>query len=100
MEAANGDPIAQYTIAYLTDQGNCNIPQDTAKAHSMYKDSIPALKKAAMAGNANACMALSCMYKDGKGVDMNKEMSMKYAKMAKDCAKMAKDCGTNCVKPS
>lgn len=84
LEAANGDPIAQYTLAYLTDTGT-QTPQDKDKAAQMYADSRPSLEQAAKAGSAAACHALAHMCATGKGCEKDPEQAKKYAKMAKDC---------------
>ncbi|MFI3243731.1 MAG: hypothetical protein R3Y56_05725 [Akkermansia sp.] len=86
IEAANGDPIAQYTLAYLTDTGN-QVPQDKEKAAQMYASAKPGLEKAAQAGHAAACQALAHMCATGTGCDKDPEQAKKYAKMAKDCCK-------------
>lgn len=93
-EAANGDPIAQYTIAYLTDEG-INTPQDSAKAADMYKTALPSLEKAAADGHAGACRALSHMYAMGKGVEKDAAKAKEYWNMCKKCG----DKG-NCALPS
>ncbi len=84
LEAANGDPIAQYTLAYLTDTGN-QVPQDKDKAAEMYAAAKPGLEKAAHAGNAAACHALAHMCATGSGCDKDPEQAAKYTQMAKDC---------------
>ena len=88
-EAANGNPIAQYTIAYMTDNG-ISMPQDNAKAQEMYAKALPGLQKAAADGHAGACRALCQMYTDGKGVDKSAEMAAKYKGMWNDCCKGCK----------
>ncbi len=91
LEAANGDPLAQYTVAWLSDTGK-GMPQDSAKAADMYSKSLPGLQKAAEAGNACACLALAHMYAEGKGVDKNEETAKKYMEMYKQCKdKAARD---------
>ncbi len=92
LEAANGDPLAQYTVAWLSDTGK-GMPQDSDKAADMYGKALPGLEKAANEGNATACLALARMYADGKGVDKNPEMAQKYMDMYKNCkGKDCKDC--------
>ena len=93
-EAANGDPIAQYTIAYLTDEG-INTPKDSAKATDMYKTALPSLEKAAADGHAGACRALAHMYATGKGVEKDTDKAKEYWNMCKKCG----DKG-NCALPS
>lgn len=87
IEAANGDPIAQYTIAWLTDTGTNNVPQDTAKAEEMYAKALPGLEKAAAEGDPNACCALAKMYATGKGVAKDeakaKELMQRYCELEK-----------------
>ena len=91
LEAANGDPLAQYTVAWLSDTGK-GMPQDSAKAADMYSKSLPGLQKAAEGGNACACLALAHMYSEGKGVEKNEETAKKYMDMYKQCKdKAAKD---------
>ncbi|MDO4221682.1 MAG: hypothetical protein Q4C88_06150 [Akkermansia sp.] len=89
-EAANGNPIAQYTIAYMTDNG-ISMPRDSEKAQEMYAKVRPALEKAAKEGHAGACRALCQMYTDGRGVDKNPEMAAMYKGMWNDCCKADKD---------
>lgn len=84
VEAANGDPIAQYTVAYLTETGDDNNSPNPEKASEWYAKSLPGLEKAAADGNICACRALAHMYAEGKGVDKNPEMAEKYSKMAKE----------------
>lgn len=95
VEAANGDPIAQYTVAYMTDNG-VDTPQDSAKAAEWYAKALPGLQKAADKGHAGACRALHHMYSEGKGVEKNADMAAKYKAMCDECCKGAKDkkCGT------
>ncbi len=91
LEAANGDPLAQYTIAWLTDTGKAGVEQDSDKAADMYGKALPGLEKAAAGGNAGACLALARMYAEGKGVEKNAETAKKYMEMFKACkAKAAK----------
>ncbi len=84
LEAANGDPLAQYTVAWLSDNGK-GMPQDSEKAAEMYGKSLPGLQKAAEGGNACACLALAHMYAEGKGVEKNEETAKKYMDMYKSC---------------
>ena len=101
VEAANGDPIAQYTVAYLIETGDENSKPDADKAQEWYAKSVPGLEKAAAEGHIGACRALARMYAEGKGVDKNPEMAEKYSKMAKElwekkCAeKKAADAAAN-----
>ncbi|MDO4954538.1 MAG: hypothetical protein Q4E43_05315 [Akkermansia sp.] len=88
-EAANGNPIAQYTVAYMLDNG-ISMPQDSEKAAEMYGKALPGLQKAAADGHAGACRALCQMYTDGKGVDKDPEMAAKYKSMWSDCCKGGK----------
>ncbi len=88
LEAANGDPLAQYTVAWLSDNGK-GMPQDSEKAADMYGKSLPGLQKAAEEGNACACLALAHMYSEGKGVEKNEETAKKYMDMYKSCCKKA-----------
>ncbi len=90
VEAANGDPLAQYTIAWLTDTGN-GVEQDSAKAAEWYGKALPGLQKAADEGNPGTCLALARMYADGKGVDKNPDMVKKYLEMYKACREKAKE---------
>ncbi len=88
LEAENGDPLAQYTVAWLSDTGN-GMPQDSQKAADMYGKSLPGLKKAADEGNACACLALAHMYSEGKGVEKDDATAKKYMDMYKQCCKKA-----------
>jgi hypothetical protein len=99
IEAANGDPLAQYTVAYLTETGDDNTPPDAEKAKEWYAKSIPGLEKAAAEGHAGACCALAHMYAEGKGVEKNPELAAKYKKMYKElCHKKCKDMKPCCPK--
>lgn len=87
IEAANGDPIAQYTVAYLMEADDEPSPEDLAAAREWYAKALPGLEKKAAAGDASACCALAHMYAEGKGVDKNPEMAAKYKKMYEEiCA--------------
>ncbi len=88
LEAENGDPLAQYTVAWLSDTGK-GMPQDSEKAADMYGKSLPGLQKAAEAGNACACLALAHMYSEGKGVEKNEDTAKKYMDMYKQCKQKA-----------
>lgn len=85
--AANGDPIAQFAIAYITDNGLNDTPQDSAKAQELYAQARPGLEKAAAEGNATACGALASMYAHGKGVEKNPDKAKEYMKRCKDSCK-------------
>ncbi len=90
IEAANGDPIAQYAIAYITDNGMGDTAKDPEKAQGMYSAALPGLEKAAADGNAHAARALAHMYSEGKGVEKNPEKAKEYMEMCrKDEAKAA-----------
>lgn len=92
IEAANGDPLAQYTVAYLTETGGGDTTPDAEKAKDWYAKSLPGLEKAAAEGSPGACCALAHMYAEGKGVEKNPEMAAKYKKMYKElCKKECKD---------
>lgn len=97
LEAANGDPLAQYTIAYLTDQG-VNIPKDPEKAKEMYTKAAPGLMTAAAKGHPAASFALAHMYANGKGVEKDANKAAQYHKWAKLCCKDRKD-GKKCCTP-
>ena len=107
LEAANGDPIAQYTVAYLTETGNEKTAPDSEKAKEWYTKSLPGLEKAAEEGHPAACRALAHMYAEGKGVEKNPEKAEKYMKMYKELCKKhcekAKEkapCNTDCTTPA
>lgn len=85
LEAANGDPIAQYAIAYITDTGSGDTEKDPAKANEMYRNALPGLEKAAAEGNPRACRALAHMYAEGKGVEKNEAKAKEYMEMCKKC---------------
>lgn len=97
LEAENGDPLAQYTIAYLTDQG-VNIPKDPEKAKEMYTKAAPGLMTAAAKGHPAASFALAHMYANGKGVEKDANKAAQYHKWAKHCCKDRKD-GKKCCTP-
>lgn len=86
LEAANGDPIAQYTIAYITDTGSGNATKDPEKANEMYRNALPGLEKAAAEGNPHACRALAYMYAEGKGVEKNEAKAKEYMEMCAKCS--------------
>lgn len=88
VDAANGDPVAQFTVAYLTDTGLADMPQDTDKANELYAAARPGLEKAAEAGNPHACRALAHMYEHGKGVEKDSAKAEHFKAM---CAKCCKD---------
>lgn len=98
VEAANGDPIAQYTLAYLTDEG-IDTPKDPEKAKEMYKKALPGLTAAADKGHPTACRALSHMYAHGKGVEKDINKSERYHHAAKKHHKKAKDKKGCCPAP-
>lgn len=107
LEAANGDPIAQYTVAYLTETGNDKTAPDAEKAKEWYTKSLPGLEKAAAEGHPAACRALAHMYAEGKGVEKNPEKAEKYMKMYKELckkhcekAKEAAPCSADCPSPA
>ncbi len=85
VEADNGNPIAQYTVAYLVETADSATPEDAAKSQEWYKKALPGLEKAAAEGHPAACKALAHMYAEGKGVEKNPEMAAKYEKMYKEC---------------
>lgn len=89
--ADNGDPIAQFAIAYITDNGLNDTPQDTEKAQDLYSKALPGLQKAADAGNATACGALASMYANGKGVEKDPAKAKEYMKRCKDSCKSKGD---------
>lgn len=97
IEAENGDPLAQYTIAYLTDQG-VNIPKDPEKAKEMYTKAAPGLMAAAAKGHPAASYALAHMYAEGKGVEKDADKAARYHNWAKQCCKEQK-AGKNCCTP-
>ena len=72
LAAANGDPIAQYAIAYITENGVDGSEKD------------PGLKKAADEGNPTACRALAHMYAHGKGVDQDEEKAHEFMEKCKE----------------
>jgi TPR repeat protein len=86
IEAANGDPIAQYAIAWITETGVNDTPADPEKAQDMYSKALPGLEKAAKEGNPAACAALAHMYANGKGVEKNPEKAREIMKWCKECA--------------
>lgn len=92
VEAENGNPIAQYTVAYLMETADDATPESTEKSKEWYAKALPGLEKAAAEGKPAACKALAHMYAEGKGVEKNPELAAKYEKMYKECCKkMSKD---------
>ena len=100
LEAANGDPIAQYTIAWLTDNGVNNVPQDPDKAKEMYSKALPGLEKAAEAGDASACCALANMYAYGKGVEKDEAKAKAWMERCKQIMKEKKDAAADKAAPA
>lgn len=100
VEAANGDPIAQYTIAWLTDNGVNNVPQDPDKAKEMYSKALPGLEKAAEAGDASACCALANMYAYGKGVEKDEAKAKAWMERCKQIMKEKKDAAADKAAPA
>ncbi|MBR4108292.1 MAG: sel1 repeat family protein [Akkermansia sp.] len=86
VEAENGDPIAQYTVAYLVDEGK-GTEKDPEKAKDMYTKALPGLEKAAAEGHAGACCALAHMYWEGKGVPKDEAKAKEYMRMCKKAMK-------------
>lgn len=82
--AANGDPIAQYILASMTEAGQ-GVTQDAAKAAEMYATAVPSLQKAADEGNPRACKVLARAYAEGKGVTPDPVKAEAYMKKAKEC---------------
>ena len=91
VEAANGDPIAQYTIAWLTETGMNNVPKDPEKAQSMYAAALPGLEKAAADGDPAACCALAGMYANGKGVTKDEAKAKEMMQRCKELLKAQKE---------
>lgn len=92
LEAENGNPIAQYTVAYLIEAQPEATAADAEKAKEWYAKSLPGLEKAAAEGHPGACCALAHMYAEGKGVEKNPDMAAKYMKMYKElCDKKCKE---------
>ncbi len=92
VEAENGDPIAQYTVAYLTETADPPSDDADAKSNEWYAKALPGLEKAAAEGHPAACRALAHMYAEGKGVEKNPETAAKYQKMYKElCEKKCKE---------
>ena len=87
VEAANGNPIAQYVIAWVTDNGLNNEPADPEKAKAMYAEALPGLEKAAAEGDPSACCALAMMYATGKGVEKNPEKAKELMERCKQLMK-------------
>lgn len=83
--AENGDPIAQYTIAWITDNGTPSTPAAPEKAQGMYAKALPGLEKAAKEGDPKACYALAHMYAQGKGVAKDPEKAKSLMKWCKEC---------------
>lgn len=84
LAAANGDPIAQYAIAYITENGINGTPKDPDKAEGLYSQALPGLTSAANSGNPAACRALAHMYAHGKGVDKDEQKSREFMQKCKE----------------
>lgn len=98
VEAANGDPLAQYTLAWLSDTGSIGTAKDPDKAKDLYTKAAPGLEKAAKSGNACAAKALSRMYAEGKGVTKDEAKAAEYKAHAEKCCKDGKD-AKKCCEP-
>lgn len=68
---------AQYFLGLLHMKGNGPVPQDGKKAQTY-------LEKAAEAGNTTAMLSVGDMYRDGVGVDTDREKALSWYKMVKD----------------
>lgn len=86
VQAANGDPIAQYVIAWVLDEG-AGVPQDKDAADNWYKKAATGLQQKADQGDASACKALATMYKEGKGVPQNETKARELADKAEKADK-------------
>ena len=91
LAAANGDPIAQYAVAYITENGINGSPKDPEKAQSLYSQALPGLKSAADEGNPTACRALAHMYAHGKGVSKDEAKSREFMQKCKDATDKKED---------
>lgn len=91
LAAANGDPIAQYAIAYITENGINGTPKDPDKAQALYTQALPGLQSSAEQGNPTACRALAHMYAHGKGVDKDEAKARHFMQKCKEHCK--KNCG-------
>lgn len=87
LAAANGDPIAQYAIAYITENGINGAQKDPEKAQGLYTQALPGLTTAANEGNPTACRALAHMYAHGKGVQKDEQKSREFMKKCKENCK-------------
>ena len=83
--AANGDPIAQYAIAWITENGTSDTEADPAKANEMYSHALPGLEKAARQGNPTACRILAHMYATGKGVEKDPAKAREVMSWCNNC---------------
>ncbi len=98
LAAANGDPIAQFIIAYITET-DPSMSAHKDKAADMYSNALPGLEKAAKEGNKKACRALAHMYATGSGVEKNPEMAKKYMKDCGNCCGSADCQPEGCMTP-
>ncbi len=96
--AASGEPIAQFIIAYITEN-DPSMAANKGMAADMYSKALPGLQKAAKDGNKKACRALAHMYATGSGVEKNPEMAKQYMKECGDCCGSAKCQPDGCMKP-
>lgn len=72
--AEQGDPAAQYSLAYMYYQGE-GVPQDPAKAVEWYRQS-------AMQGIAEAELALGLLYSEGTGVARDQSEGTRWIRRA------------------
>lgn len=95
LAAANGDPIAQYAIAYITENGINGTPKDPVKAQALYAQARPGLEEAADDGNPTACRALAHMYAHGKGVKKDTDKSRDFMDQCQEAQEKKDEEGDN-----
>ncbi len=98
LEAANGDPIAQFIVAYITEN-DPSMADKKDMATGMYSKALPNLQQAAKDGNKKACRALAHMYATGSGVEKNPELAKQYMKECGDCCGSSKCQPDGCMTP-
>lgn len=85
LAAANGDPIAQYAIAYITENGVNGTKKDPEKAKALYAHALPGLLNASKNGNPTACRALAHLYEHGKGgLEKDMEKAKEFMEKCKE----------------
>ena len=74
MAAEQGEPVAQYCIGIMYENGD-GVEKDYKKAKEWYE-------KSAKQGNVEALVSLAIMYEEGKGVEPDFKKAISWYKKA------------------